>query len=117
MFEPPQRKSFLKTTCTSHGKIYKVIVDASTTKNIVSIEMVDKLKLRRKPHTTLYKVSWLSKGRRIVMDEQTLVEFEIGEYKDKVLGDIILMDACHLLLGYPWKYDVNTIMMGKRKLM
>ena len=64
--KPPQRKSLFKTTYRSHGKICRVIVDFGSMENIVSIEMVDKLKLRRKPHTTLYKVSWLSKGQHIV---------------------------------------------------
>ena len=98
-----------KTTCRSHGKICKVLVDSGSNENIVSIEMVDKLKLRRIPHTTPYKVSWMNKGQQIVVDEQTLVEFEICEYKDKVLCDILSMDACHLLLGHPWKYDVKEI--------
>ncbi|XP_074320861.1 uncharacterized protein LOC141657496 [Silene latifolia] len=29
-------------------------------------------------------------------------------YKDEVLCDIVPMDACHLLLGRPWEYDLNT---------
>ena len=84
-------------------------MDSGSTKNIVSIEMVDRLKLRRIPHTTPCKVSWLNKGYNIVVDEKAMVEFEIGEYKDKVLCDIMPMDAYHLLLGHPWKYDVKAI--------
>ena len=60
--EPPQRKNLFKTTCRSHGKICKVIVDSSSNKNILAIEMVEKFKLTRIPHTTFYKVSWLNKG-------------------------------------------------------
>lgn len=58
--EPPQRKSLFRTTCRSHGKICKVIVDSGSTENIVSVEMVDKLKMKRLPHLTPYKVSWLN---------------------------------------------------------
>lgn len=43
-----------------------------------------------------------------------MVEFEIGEYKDKVLCDIVPMDACHLLLVRPWKYDVKDIYDGEK---
>lgn len=100
--EPPQRKIPFKTTFRSHGKNCTVIVDFGSTEKIVSIEMVDKFNLKRIPHTTPYMVSWLNKGQQIVVDEQTFVDFEIGEYKDKVLCDIIPMDACHLLLGHPW---------------
>lgn len=31
-----------------------------------------------------------------------MVDFEIGDYKDKDLCDIMPMDSCHLLLGHPW---------------
>ena len=64
-----------------------MIVGFGSTKNIVSIEMVD---------------------------EKALVEFKIGEYKDKVLCDIMPMNACHLLLGCPWKYDVKAIHDGEK---
>lgn len=43
-----------------------------------------------------------------------MVEFEIEKYKDKVLCDIFPMDACHLLLGCPWKYDVKVIHDGEK---
>lgn len=39
--------------------------------------------------------------------------FSIGEYKDKVLCDIVDMDAFHLLLGLPWKYDLEAQHDGK----
>ena len=43
--EPPESKILFKKTSRSHGKICKVIVDSSSTENIVSTKMVDKLKL------------------------------------------------------------------------
>lgn len=58
-------------------------------------------------------MSWLNKGQQVLVDEQSWVEFEIGEYKDKILCDVIPMDACHLLLGHPWKYDVQSQHDGK----
>ena len=35
------------------------------------------------------------------------------EYKDKILCDLAMMDACHLLLGRPWQYDVCAKHDGK----
>lgn len=74
--------------------------------------MVDKLKLKRLPHANPYKVSWLNKGQQVLVDEQSWAEFEI-EYKDRILCDVIPMDACNLLLGHPWKYDVQSQHDGK----
>lgn len=98
--EPPQRKSLFRTTYKSQGKVCKV-VDSGSTDNLVSLEMVEKLKMKRIPHPTPYKVSWLNKGQQVLVYEQIWVEFNIGGYKDKILCDIIPMDVCHLLLGRP----------------
>lgn len=61
--EPPQRKSLIKTTCKAGGKVCKVLIDSSSTKNFVSLEMVEKLKLRRLPHPCPCKVSWLTQRK------------------------------------------------------
>lgn len=35
-----------------------------------------------------------------------LVAFSIGDaYQDRVYCAVVLMDACHLLLGRPWEFD------------
>ena len=68
---------------------------------MVSTKMVEKLKLRKFKHPTPYKVSWLHKGHRLLVTEQSEVEFQIGRYQDKVTCDVIHMDVCHVLLGRP----------------
>lgn len=42
------------------------------------------------------------------------MDFQIGEYRDKILCDVAEMDAFHLLLGGPWKYDVDLKNDGKK---
>lgn len=61
LVEPPQRKSLFRTNCKSHGKVCKLVIDFGSTKNIVSREMVDKLKLEKIPHPNPSHVSWLKK--------------------------------------------------------
>ena len=107
MAEPQQRKSLFRTTCKVKGKVCKLIVDSSSTNNLDSMELVDKLKLQKTPHPSPYKASWLTKDRQTLVDEQVWVEFNIGEYVDRILCDVTDMDACHVLLGRPWKYDVK----------
>lgn len=87
------------------GKLCRMIIDSGSTDNIISLEAANKLKLERIPHSCPYKVSWLNKGQQEVVNEQAWVEFSIGGYKDKILCDILPMDACHLLLGRPWQFD------------
>ena len=57
--EPAQRKNLFRNICKSKGKCCKVIIDSGSTDNLVSTDMVDKLRLAKTLHPTPYKVSWL----------------------------------------------------------
>ena len=65
------------------------------------------------PHPNPYKVSWLNKEQQALVNEQVYVEFRIEDYHEKILCDVTNMDACHLLLGRPWQYDVESSYQGK----
>ncbi|KAL5798299.1 hypothetical protein ACOSQ2_003119 [Xanthoceras sorbifolium] len=39
------------------------------------------------------------------VNKQVLVSFSIGKYKDKVVCDVVPMNAGHILLGRPWQFD------------
>ena len=53
--EPAQRKSLFKTTCKVQGKCCKMVIDSGSTDNLVSTEMVEKLRLNKTKHTIPYK--------------------------------------------------------------
>eukprot|EP00253_Pinus_taeda_P033425 PITA_33425 len=103
--EQTQQKALFRIVCKSQGKCCKMINDSGSTDNLVSVEMVERLGLKRLKHPTPYRVSWLQKGHQLLVDEQSEVEFQIGRYKDKIICDIMPMDVCHILLGRPWQYD------------
>ena len=68
--------------------------------------MVDKLKFHCEQDTHPYRISWFKKGNEVTVNKRCLIKYSIGKtYKDEVWCDVILMDACHLLLGRPWQYD------------
>eukprot|EP00253_Pinus_taeda_P002367 PITA_02367 len=99
--EQRQWKSLFRTICNSQGKCCKLIIDISSTDNLVSTEMVEKLELKCLNYPNLYRVSWLQKGHHLLVDEQSEAEFQIGRYNDKVVCDIMSMDVCHTMLGRP----------------
>lgn len=42
--------------------------------------------------------------------------FSIGKhYRDEVLCDVVEMDACHVLLGRPWQYDIHYVFQWNNK--
>ncbi|KAH9292377.1 hypothetical protein KI387_042439 [Taxus chinensis] len=108
-----RRKSVFQTKCKCKDKVCKVIVDGGSTDNLVSTEMVQKLQLTCIPKSNPYKISWLKKDHSVLVNQSCLIDFKIGPYEDKVLCDVVPMDACHLLLGRPWQYDKGVIHHGK----
>jgi hypothetical protein len=60
-------------------------------------------------HPSPYNFSWLQKGHQVTVSKQCLVEFKIGGYRNEILCDVIPMHVYHILLGRPWKYDINVI--------
>ena len=110
----PQRTRLFRTACKTKDRKCKVIVDNGSTDNLVSTKMVEKLELETTDHLSPYKVSWLQKGHQVSVTKQCLVEFKIGGYNDKILCDVVPMDVFHLLLGRPWKFDMNSIHDGRK---
>lgn len=76
-----------------------MIIDNGSTNNLVSEEMIKKLKLKRERHPRPYQISWLQNDHKVLVNEQCLFKFKIGSYHDEVICDVIPMDSCHMLLG------------------
>ena len=106
--EHAQQKALFKTICKVQSKCYKVIIDGGSTDNLISTEVIEKLKLQKTKHAIPYKVSWLQNGHQLLVSEQCEIDLKIGNFKDKVICDVMPMDVCHILFGRPWQYDKNT---------
>nr|KYP31179.1 hypothetical protein KK1_048758 [Cajanus cajan] len=70
--------------------------------------MVEKLGLTTTPHPKPYQLHWLNDDGDMVVNQQVEMEFSIRNYKDKVTCDVVPMEACHILLGRPWKFYKQT---------
>lgn len=111
--EPKHRRALFRIRCKILGKVCKVVVDSGSTDNIISEEAINKLKLTKIPHVNPYKITWLNKGQRILVNEKNWVEFSITGYRDRLLFDILPMDVFHLLLGRPSQFDREEMYDGK----
>ncbi|PKI59629.1 hypothetical protein CRG98_019966 [Punica granatum] len=83
-----------ESTCTVLGKVCRFVIDAGSSENIVSAEVVKKLGLKTEKHPKPYKLAWLKKGGEVNVSKRVLIPFSIGlKYKDAAWCDVVAMDA------------------------
>ncbi|KAK1410999.1 hypothetical protein QVD17_37542 [Tagetes erecta] len=100
------KHNIFHSTCTVSGKVCTFVIDSGSCDNLISEEAVHKLGLKTENHPKPYKLQWLKKGGEVTVSKRALVTFSVGTiYKDDVWCDVVVMDACHLLLGRPWEFD------------
>jgi len=96
-----QRENIFHTRCEVLNNTCSLIIDSGSCCNCCSTRLVKKLNLTLLPHPKPYKLHWLNVDRDLKVEHQVKVKFSIGKFKDKVLCDVIPMEACHILLGRP----------------
>jgi hypothetical protein len=75
--------------------------------------LVEKLGLQTRRHPHPYHMQWLNNSGTVKVSSMVRLSFSIGDYHDEVDCDIVPMQACHLLLGRPWQYDVDSVHYGR----
>ncbi|XP_059067895.1 uncharacterized protein LOC131858616 [Cryptomeria japonica] len=110
--QPSQQARIFKTNCKIHGKVCKLIVDSGACHNLVAYDVVKKLNLQTLAHPNPYFSTWVSEGQNMLVKDQVVINFSIGEYADSVLCDVMDMSCGHLILGRPWQFSRRIIHDG-----
>ncbi|GJX74305.1 hypothetical protein Tco_0312900 [Tanacetum coccineum] len=99
--EDTQRHNIFRTRCRIN-------------ENIISRDIVSQLKLAPRKHPTPFKIGWIKVIGEVRVTKQCEVLISMGKYKDTILFDILDMDACHVLLGRPWQFILETFLAEVR---
>ncbi|XP_049406074.1 uncharacterized protein LOC125869661 [Solanum stenotomum] len=103
-----QRENLFHNWCRVQEQLCFFIIDSGSCANVASVSMVEQLKLPTRRHPKPYRLQWLNECGELKVTKKVLIKFKIGSYHDEVLCDVVPMQACHLLLGRPWEYDVGV---------
>ena len=74
--------------------------------------LVEKLGLQTHRHPHPYHMQWLNNSGTVKVSSMVKLSFSIGDNHDEVDCDVVPMQACHLLLGRPWQFHVNSVHFG-----
>ena len=89
-----------------------LIIDGGSCTNLASDTLVRKLGLVTRPRSRPFRLEWLNEAGEQYVKEQVTVPITIGRYEDEVVCNILPMDACHIFLGRPWKFDKKAVHDG-----
>ena len=107
-----QRENIFHTRCNVLENICSLIVDGGSCCNCCSTRLIEKLNLQVVPHPKPYNLQWINENEELRVDKQVEIKFSIGNYKAKILCDVVPMEAWHILLGRPWQFDKKTLHDG-----
>ncbi|RDX65704.1 hypothetical protein CR513_55616, partial [Mucuna pruriens] len=99
-----QRENIFHSRCLILGNLCSTIINGGN--------YMKKLALPTIVHLRLYRLQWISEKRELLLDKQVKVMFTLGGYQDRVVCDVVPMEATHLLLGRPCQFDKKVIHDG-----
>jgi hypothetical protein len=73
---------------------------------------VTKIGFTTRAHTHPYYIQWLNNSGKVNVTHAARVHFSIDTYHDSADCDVVLMQACSLLLGHPWEFNTDTVHHG-----
>jgi hypothetical protein len=80
---------------------------------LVSTNFVIKIGLMTRAHTHPYYIQWLNNSGKAKVTHTIRAHFSIGTYHDYADCDVVLMQACSLLLGRLWQFDTDVVHHGR----
>jgi hypothetical protein len=107
---PEEPEELEEGECLFHSQMLEkgtslhFIVDSGSQKNLISTDVVRRLKLTTTPHPQPYTIRWLNQGHDIPVNQQCRLHHDIKPFKDKVLCDVSPLEVCDVFIGKPYMW-------------
>ena len=108
-----QRSNIFHSECKVHDKVCKLIIDGGSFTNVISSDLVHALSLSTWRLPSPCYMQWMNQSGTLKITHRARVKFSMGNYVDSVDCNVVPMNACHLLLGRPWQYDLDATHGGR----
>jgi len=92
-----------------HTKI-DTFLDSGSQANLISEEVVKQLGLKTKLHHKPYSLNCIRQNHKLPITKKCVIKFAItSKFVDEVTCDVMLLEACGMVLGSPYLYDRRAI--------
>ena len=105
------RKSSMFYTCRTWGREVQVD-DYRGCVNIIYKTVVEKIGLKAESYPQPYNGTCINKTSQSITQHRR-VPIQRSSYLDRLWCDIVEMDVAHILLGWPWLYDLDVTNFGR----
>jgi hypothetical protein len=112
-FEKLQRHNLFQIFFVIKDCRVRTIINGGSCNNLVSANFVTKIGLMTRAHTHPYYIQWLNNSCKAKVTHTACVHFSIGTYHDYADCDVVLMQACSLLLDHYWEFDTDDVRHGR----
>nr|GEY09587.1 hypothetical protein [Tanacetum cinerariifolium] len=108
------KHNIFQSTCNITGKVCNFVCNFDSYDKLITAKAVQKLRLKIENHPKPYKLQWLKKAGDVIVSKRVHVSFSVGNtYQDNFCFDVVLIDACHLLLDELEMGDDVFVQIGK----
>ena len=108
-----QRSNIFQAECKIQDKVCKLIIDGGSFTNTISSYLVHALSLSTWRLPSPCYMQWMNQSGTLKITHRARVKFSMGNYVDSVDCNVVPMNACHLLLGRPWQFDLDATHGGR----
>jgi hypothetical protein len=86
------------------------LIDSGFQYNLISEELVKKLRLKTQMHHKPYTLKWIRNKHQMHITKQCTLTFSISsKFVDEVTCDVVPLSECGMVLGSPYLYDHKAI--------